>query len=125
MCVAMVATLSKGGTMQLKEILTLAATLIGSGWVAAVIVQLLKREQWPSSVKLILSMVVAALVGVAAAWLSGDVTRFVTLYKAGTLTADQVIAFAVLVFTAAQVWYHANFKQVGWAQSLGKIGSKE
>ena len=110
--------------MQLTQLLTLAATVIGSGWIAAVIVQLLKREQWPSSVKLVLSLIVAALVGLAAAWLSGDVTRFVTLYKAGTLTADQVVAFAVLTFTAAQTWYHLYFGGQAWAQTLSKIGSK-
>ena len=110
--------------MQLTQIITLLATIIGAGWFAAVIVQLLKREQWPSWVKLVIALVVSALVGLAAAWLSGDVTRFVTLWKAGSLTSDQVIAFAVLVFTAAQVWYHKFFADQAWAQSLGKWGTK-
>ena len=111
--------------MQVTQIITLLATIIGSGWVAAFIVQLLKREQWPSSVKLVLALVVSALVGLGAAWLSGDVTRFVTLWKSGGLTSDQFIAFAVLVFTAAQTWYHLYFGSQGWAQTLGAVGSKK
>ena len=110
--------------MQLLQIVTLLATLITAGWFAAFVVQLLKREKWPSWVKLVLALVVSALVGLATAWLSGDVTRFVTLYKAGTLTSNEVITFAVLVFTAAQIWYHKFWPAQGWAQTLGAVGSK-
>jgi hypothetical protein len=106
--------------MQLTQLVTLAATVIASGWVAAFLVQLLKREAWPSWVKLVLALVVSALVGLGAAWLSGDVTRFVTLWKSGAVTSDQVIAFAVLVFTSAQVWFHKFFSDQTWAQTLAK-----
>ena len=110
--------------MLLKEIVTLLATIIGAGWVSAFLVQFIKREQWASWVKLVLAMVLAALVGLAAAWLSGDVTRFVTIWRAGTLTSDQLIAFAVLVFASAQTWYHHYFASQVWAQKLGAAGSK-
>jgi hypothetical protein len=110
--------------MQITEVVTLLATILAAGWFAAVVVQFLKRTQWPSSVKLALAVVVSAIVGLAAAWLSGDVTRFVTIWKAGTVTANQVVAFAVLIFVAAQTWYHRYFKEQGWAQTLGAIGSR-
>ena len=103
------------------EIVTLIATLLTAGWVSAFLTQLIKRESWPSSAKLILSMVLAALVGLAAAWLSGDVTHFVTLWKSGTLTATEVLTFGALVFASAQVWYHQFWSAPGqlWAQKLG------
>ena len=110
--------------MQLVQILTLIATVITAGWFAAFLTQLIKREAWSSWVKLVLAVVLAALVGLATAWLSGDVTRFVTLWKAGTITADQVITLGVLIFTAAQVWYHKFWPAQGWAQTLGAVGSK-
>jgi len=110
--------------MQLVQILTLIATVITAGWLAAFLTQLIKREAWSSWVKLVLAVVLAALVGLATAWLSGDVTRFVTLWKAGTITADQVITLGVLIFTAAQVWYHKFWPAQGWAQTLGAVGSK-
>ena len=111
--------------MQLVQILTLIATVITAGWAAAFLTQLIKREQWPSWIKLVLAVVMAALVGLAAAWLSGDVTRFVTLWKAGTITADQVITLGVLIFTAAQIWYTKFWPSQAWAQTLGAVGSKK
>lgn len=111
--------------MQIVQVVTLLATVITAGWFAAAIVQLLKRSQWPSWVKLLLAVVVSALVGIATAWLSGDLTRFVTLWKDGGVTSNEMITFVVLVFTAAQVWYHKFFGEQGWAQTLAAIGSKK
>lgn len=111
--------------MQLVQIVTLLATVLTAGWFAAAIVQLLKREQWASWIKLVLALVVSALVGIATAWLSGDATRFVTLWRAGGITSNEIITFAVLVFTSAQVWYHKFFGEQGWAQTLSTIGSKK
>ena len=105
--------------MNWQQLVTLAATVLGFGGVSAFIVQLIKRESWPSSAKLILSMVVAALVGLAAAWLTGDVTRFVRLWQAGGVTADQVIAFATLIYASANTWYRFYFSGTGWSASLG------
>jgi hypothetical protein len=106
------------------QLATLAATVIGFGWVSAFIVQLLKREKWPSSVKLILSFVVAGLVGLAAAWLTGDVTRFVRLWQAGGVTAQQVITLGTLIFAAANTWYQHYFKGQTWAAQLSKWPTK-
>jgi predicted anti-sigma-YlaC factor YlaD len=103
----------------LTQAANLLATLVGFGWVTAFLVQLLKRESWPSSVKLVIAIVFSALVGLAAAWLTGDVTRFVTFWRAGTVTAEQAITFGVLIFTAAQTWYVHYFKGQTWAVQLG------
>ena len=111
--------------MNLVQIVTLLATVVTAGWFAAFLVQLLKREAWPSWLKLVLALVVSALVGLATAWLSGDVTKFITVFKNGTLTSDQVISFAVLVFTSAQIWYHKFWPEQGWAQTLAKVGGKK
>jgi len=111
--------------MQLIQIVTLLATVVTAGWFAAFLTQLIKRQQWRSGVKMILGVVIAGLVGLAAAWLTGDVTRFVTIWKAGGVTAEQVLALATLIYTAAQVWYFANFKKSEWAQNVAAVGSKK
>jgi hypothetical protein len=111
--------------MQLIQIVTLLATVVTAGWFAAFLTQLIKRQQWRSGVKMILAVVIAGLVGLAAAWLSGDVTRFVTVWKSGGVTAEQVLALATLIYTAAQVWYHANFQKSAWAQTIAAVGSKQ
>lgn len=111
--------------MQLIQLFTLLATLATAGFFSAAIVQLLKRVHWASWVKFVLSVVVAALVGLATAWLSGDVTRFVTLWKAGGVTADQVITLATLIYVSAQAWYYGVFQKTQWAQTLARVGSKE
>jgi len=110
--------------MNLLQIVTLLATVITAGWFSAFLVQLLKRVQWASWIKLVLSLVVAVLVGLATAWLTGDLTRFVTLWKAGTVTAEQVLTMATLIYVSAQAWYYASFQKSGWAQTLAGIGSK-
>ena len=111
--------------MQLIQIVTLIATVITAGWFAAFLTQLIKQRKWKSGVKMVLAVVIAALVGLATAWLSGDVTRFVTVWKSGGVTAEQVLTLAALIYTAAQVWYHANFKQSAWAQTVAAVGSKQ
>ena len=104
--------------MNLVQIVTVLATVVTAGWFAAFLTQLIKRQQWSSGVKMILGVVIAGLVGLAAAWLTGDVTRFVTVWKSGGVTVEQVITLATLIYAAAQVWYHANFQKSAWAQTL-------
>lgn len=110
--------------MQTVQIITLLATVLTAGWVSAYVTQLIKRERWASSVKLILALVVAVLVALATAWLSGDVTRFITLWKGGGITAGEVLTFAALIFASAQTWYHFYFPTQAWAQKIGALGSK-
>lgn len=111
--------------MSLVQIVMLLATIVTAGWFAAFFVQLLKRQQWASWIKLVLAGVVAALVGLATAWLTGDVTSFIDVWKQGQVTAEQVVTLATLIFTSAQVWYHKFFKDQQWALTLGAWGSKE
>lgn len=110
--------------MKLYEVATLLATLATAGWVSAYLVQLIKRPQWPSWVKLVLSIVMAAIVGLATAWLTGDVTQFVDIWKSGGVTAEQVITFTTLIYTAASVWYYAYFKKADWATTVENVGKK-
>jgi hypothetical protein len=110
--------------MQTTQIVIFVATILTGGWFAAVLVQFLKREQWASSVKLVLAIVVAGLVGLAAAYLTGSATHFITLWKAGQVTAGEVFTFGALIFASAQAWFHHYFGAQGWAQTLGAIGSK-
>jgi len=106
--------------MTWTQIVVLVATVLGSGWFAAFIVQALKQPSWPSWLKLVLSWAVAGLVGLAAAYLSGDVWHVVTPWQHGTLTATQVLTFATLVWTTAQYWYRQHFVNSAWARALLK-----
>jgi hypothetical protein len=108
--------------MNVTQLVTLAASVLTAGWVSAYLVQIIKRETWPSSVKLILALVMAAIVGVATAWLTGDLTRFVDLWNKG-MTSEQVLSFAALVYASSATWYRFYFKDAEWAQNVGKWGS--
>jgi len=103
--------------MHITEILTLVALLLTAGWVGTFIAQAIKRPAWPSSVKLLLALVVAGLVGIATAYLSGSVLGLTA--KWGSLTATDVLAFGAIVYTASAVWYNHYFKGAVWAETLG------
>jgi hypothetical protein len=111
--------------MDLTQLITLIATVLTAGWVSAYLVQLVKREQWPSWVKLVLSFVMAAIVAVATAWLTGDVTNIITVWKEGGLTSEQILTFFTLIYTSAAAWYRYYFTGSGWAETVAKLGSKE
>jgi len=104
--------------MKLTEVVTLLATVLVAGWFSAFITQALKQAKWPSSLKLALSAVIAALVALAAAWLSGDVLGFVTIYKTGGLTAAEVMVFFTGVFTSGATWWRFYMRDATWAQNL-------
>jgi hypothetical protein len=105
-----------------SEALKLLATLAISGWVAAYLTSLIKRERWPSSVKLVLALVLSTLCAVASLYLGGDVTTFIA--KWGSLTAADVMAFGSLIFVSAQLWYHKLWPTQGWATTISKWGDK-
>jgi hypothetical protein len=109
--------------MHWTEWVTLISTLALAGWVSAFLTQWIKQARWPSWVKLILSMVMAAIVGLATAWQGGALTEFID--KWGSMTAGDVTGIIVLVFTAAQVWYFKFFKEATWATTLGLWPKKE
>jgi hypothetical protein len=106
------------------EYVNLLAVVLTAGWASAFLTQLIKRASWSSWVKLVLAIVVAGLVGLATAWITGDVSRFVTLWKSGGVTSNEILVLGALVFTSAQVWYHKFFADQAWAQALGKWPSK-
>jgi hypothetical protein len=126
LCRASAESSEKGdGNMSLIQIVTLLATVITAGWFATFITQLIKQQQWRSGVKMILGVVIAALVGLATAWLTGDLTHFVTVWKHGEITAEQVLTLAVLIYTAAQIWFYGVYKKAVWAESVAAVGSKK
>jgi hypothetical protein len=104
--------------MALTEIITLIATIVVAGWFSAFITQAIKQVKWPSSLKLLLSGIVAGLVALAASWLSGDLLGFVTLWGTGGLTAQEVIVYFSGVFASAATWYRFYFKDATWAENL-------
>lgn len=104
--------------MKATEIITFIAMILVAGWFSAFITQALKQVKWPSSVKLILSAVIAGLVALAAAWLSGDVLNFVTVYKSGGLTANELMVYFTGVFTAGATWWRFYMRDATWAQNL-------
>lgn len=109
--------------MQLTEIILLVALVLTAGWFGAFITQAIKRPNWPSSVKLVLALIVSALVGIATAYIAGDVFGLIAQW--GQLTAADVLAFAAIVYTAAATWYRYYFKDVDWAQTLAAWPKKD
>jgi len=100
-----------------QQFITLVAMVFASGFVSAFIVQVIKQAKWYSWVKLVLSLVVAALVAFSALWLTGNVQAVIALW--GHLTADDVWRFGVLVFTSAAAWWKFYFSGSKWAETLG------
>ena len=100
------------------EILKLIALVLVSGWCSAFLVQLIKREPWPSWTKLVLSAVVALAVAVAARFLSGNLLDFLKLWGNG-MSADAVFIYFSGIFTAAYAWWKTMFQTEPWAKTLG------
>jgi hypothetical protein len=110
--------------MKWSEILTFIATILIAGWFSAFITQILKQQKWPSSLKLILSAVIAGIIALAASWLTGDLLNIVTIYKSGGLTASELMVYFTGVFTAGATWYNFYMKNAVWAQNLALWPSK-
>jgi H+/Cl- antiporter ClcA len=104
--------------MKWPEILTFIATILVAGWFSAFITQALKQQKWPSSLKLILSAVIAGIIALAASWLTGDLLNLVTIYKSGGLTSSELMVYFTGVFTAGATWYKFYMRDVAWAQNL-------
>jgi tetrahydromethanopterin S-methyltransferase subunit C len=107
----------------LTEWVQLAAlVLIGGGGLSFLAVQLVKQNKWPSYVKLILSLVMAAIFGLLTAWLNADVWHIVTAW--GSLTASDMLTFGAFVWAASTGWYMLVFKNATWAVHLGEWPKK-
>ena len=105
------------------EIINLLATLLTGGFLLFLATQLIKRVTWPSWLKLALSMILAVVFALATAWMHGDVWNLLQAW--GTLTAADIAAFAVLLWTTATLWYKIVFKDAAWANSLGAWPKRE
>lgn len=94
--------------MSATEIISLAAMLVISGGVASYLAQRIKREAWSARIKYVLALVLSGVVGLATAWLAGDVLGIIHGY--GSLTAADVFAFLGGVYAAGQAFYVFWFK---------------
>jgi hypothetical protein len=109
--------------VSLMEVLNLIAAVLAGGFLTFLATQLVKQESWSPKIKLALSLVMAALFGLATAWLNGDVLSIVGAW--GDLSAAEAIAFGTLIWTTATVWYKVVFKDTPWVKSLGEFPSRE
>lgn len=103
--------------MSTTEIVTLVAMLLVSGGAASVLAQWVKRESWGSRPKYIVALALSVAVGLAAAWLAGDVLGLVASW--GELTAAQVVAFMGTVYATAVGFYELWFKNFTAKRSVG------
>lgn len=95
--------------MTWQEIVTLLATLLVGGPLASFIIQQIKRAAWPDATKAALAWVVSFVVGLAGAYLAGDILGLVD--KWGALTAADVIAAGTVVWTGATAFFYAYFQK--------------
>ena len=91
--------------MAWQEIVTLVALLLVGGPLASWLIQLLKRAGWPDGIKALLAYGVSFAVGLAGAWLAGDILGLVSSW--GQLTAVDVIAAGTVVWTGATAFFYA------------------
>lgn len=102
--------------MEWNEIIALAVAVILWAPLSVALAQLLKRVSWPDGVKALVSVVAAVIVGVASTWPTGELLGIVGSW--GELTSAQIIAYAGVVFAAAQLWYHTYLAGVPWMKRL-------
>ena len=104
--------------MSTLEIINLIAAIIVAAPLSIVIAQALKRSSWPGGVKAVLALAVCLGVGIAQTWIAGDLLGLIRSW--GELTAADVIAWAGVVWAAAQIEYHAFFADSPWMLRLGE-----
>jgi hypothetical protein len=90
------------------EIISLIAMLLVAGGVSSRLVELIKGATWSGRAKWLLSVALSAAVGLATAWLAGDVLGLVAAW--GSLTAADVFAFMAAVYATANGFYALWFK---------------
>ena len=94
--------------MSLTEAITLVAMTLVAGGVSSRLVEGIKRAHWSARAKWLLAVVLSAAVGLATAWLAGDVLGLLSAW--GSLTAAQVFACIGAVYTTASGFYVLWFK---------------
>ena len=94
--------------MSLIEFITLIAMVLVAGGVSSRLVEFIKNVRWSSRAKWLLSVALSAAVGLATAWLVGDVLGLIAAW--GSLTATQALAFIGAVYATANGFYILWFK---------------
>ena len=94
--------------MSLIEAITLVAMIFVAGGVSSRLVEWVKGAHWSARAKWLLAVALSAAVGLATAWLAGDVLGLVSAW--GSLTAAQVFAFVGAVYATANGFYVLWFK---------------
>lgn len=94
--------------MSVSEIVSLIALLLTSGGVASFLVQKVKRASWSSRAKYVVAVAFSAAVGLATAWLGGDIAGLWADW--GELQATEVFAFLGAVYATATGWYELVWK---------------
>jgi hypothetical protein len=78
--------------------------LLVGGPLASWLIQWLKRAGWPDGRKALFAWAVSFVVGLAGAWLAGDILGLVSQW--GELTAVDVIAAGTVVWTGATGFFY-------------------
>jgi hypothetical protein len=104
--------------MNWTEIANLIALVALSAPATVVVAQAVKQAWMPSWLRAAVPIVVAALVGLASAWVSGDLLGLASRW--GELTATEIVAVAGVVYAAANVWYHGLMARAEWMDDLGE-----
>jgi len=102
------------------EIVSLIAMLLVAGGISSRLVELIKRASWSSRAKWALSVGLSAAVGLATAWIAGDVLGLVADW--GALTAVDVFAFMAAVYAVGNGFYELWFKPAG-SKRLGSVAA--
>lgn len=105
--------------METIEIINLAALLLVAGPVASVLTQLAKRPAWSAERRFALAILLSGLVGLAQAWLAGDLLGLIDSW--GQLTATELVAAGGLVFAGASAFYKLYFSRSDWGTRLGAL----
>jgi hypothetical protein len=102
--------------MSSTEVASLLAAVVLWAPASVFVTQAIKRASWPDGAKAVLAVVCAALVGVAGSYVSGALLGVV--HGWGSLTSEQVIAYAGVVYASATVWYHTYFAGTDYMKAL-------
>ena len=105
--------------MSLIEIITLIAMVLVAGGVSSRLVEFIKIAKWSGRAKWLLSVALSAAVGLATAWLAGDVLGLVAAW--GFLTATQAFAFMGAVYMTANGFYILYFRPRA-SKTSGSVG---
>ena len=98
------------------EWVSLLVAVVLSGFFTTVVVQFLKNCRWPDGVKVVLTIVVASVIGVAQLWVTGDLLGFFDRW--GSLTAADFVAIFGSVLAGSLLWYNTWLRDAPWMKKL-------